>query len=184
MPLLMTGLASSLPAKALRDKLVPQTPNDEPASAALLDNIRAKLPSPKEGAHISFKIGPLPSNGGQTSMAEEPSLMDEKWVRIMGEYGCEGVWHRDGCATCADELPISEGLRAQLLSWAKRYDDYDFPPEKDSPPFDMAAFAQDGLEIARAIKAELPEWTVIYFDESKADYKNRLQPREQYEYEV
>ncbi|CUW48063.1 hypothetical protein ATCC53582_02191 [Novacetimonas hansenii] len=59
MPLLMTGLAPSLPAKALWGKLVSQTPNDEPASAALLDNIRAELPSPKEGAHISFKIKSL-----------------------------------------------------------------------------------------------------------------------------
>ncbi|BCI65835.1 hypothetical protein [Acetobacter aceti] len=117
-------------------------------------------------------------------MAEEPSLADEKWVRIMGEYGCDGVWHRDGCPAYADELPVSEGLRERLLAWAQRYDDCDFPPEENSPPFDMEAFARDGLKIARAIKAELPDWTVIYFDESKADYKNRSQPRRQYEYEV
>ncbi|RFD18455.1 hypothetical protein DY926_16605 [Komagataeibacter melaceti] len=117
-------------------------------------------------------------------MAEEPSLADEKWVRIMGEYDCEGVWHRDGCLTCADELPVSGRLRERLRAWAQRYNNFDFPPEENSPPFDMETFARDGLEIARAIKAELPDWTVIYFDESKADYKNRSQPRSQYEYEV
>ncbi|MBS0961217.1 hypothetical protein [Acetobacter thailandicus] len=117
-------------------------------------------------------------------MTEEPCLADEKWVRIMSEYGCEGIWHRDGCPAFADELPVSEGLRERLLAWAQRYDDYDFPPEEHSTPFDMETFARDGLEIVRAIKAELPDWTVIYFDESKADYKNCSQPRAQYEYEV
>lgn len=58
-----------------------------------------------------------------------------------------------------------------------------FRLKKTAPPFDMETFARDGLEITHAIKAELPDWTVIYFNESKADYKNRSQPQSQYEYE-
>ena len=52
--------------------------------------------------------------------------------------------------------------------------------------FDRYAFAAQGLSIARAIKAELPNWTVVYFDE--AAFANRLheltRPRETFEYEV
>ncbi len=32
--------------------------------------------------------------------------------------------------------------------------------------FDFVAFAKEGLEIARAVKRELPGWTVVYWDES------------------
>jgi hypothetical protein len=52
--------------------------------------------------------------------------------------------------------------------------------------FDYEPFSQEGLAIAHAIKMELPDWTVVYFDEAayhkRAGHVNRL--REPYEYEV
>lgn len=118
-------------------------------------------------------------------MAEEPSLADEKWVRIMGEYVCEGVWDRSGACCCADDLPISEKLRKRLVAWAERYNDYDYMEQhQDDFPFDLISFAQDGLEIARAVKAELPDWTVIYHDEAKTDFRASYLSQSTFEYEV
>ncbi|PHY94263.1 hypothetical protein CSR02_06290 [Acetobacter pomorum] len=117
-------------------------------------------------------------------MAEESELLRQKWVRVMGEYVCDGLWQQDGCPACADDLPISAELRQRLLAWAERYNAYDVPPEPTSPPFDMEAFATEGLAIACAIKAELPDWTVIYFDEQQVDDTYRDQPRSDYEYEI
>jgi hypothetical protein len=32
--------------------------------------------------------------------------------------------------------------------------------------FDFVAFAREGLKIAKAVKMELPHWTVTYWDEA------------------
>lgn len=117
-------------------------------------------------------------------MAEKPKLLKQKWVRVMGEYCCDGLWQQDGSPASADDLPISAGLRQRLLAWAERYNAYDVPPEPTSLPFDMEAFAVEGLAIACAIKAELPDWTVMYFDEMQVDDTYRDQPRSDYEYEI
>ena len=33
---------------------------------------------------------------------------------------------------------------------------------------DLEAFAAEGRAIARAVKAELPDWSIVYFDEAEA----------------
>jgi hypothetical protein len=38
------------------------------------------------------------------------------------------------------------------------------PPEERPASFDWKAFSLEGLLIAREIKSQLPDWTVIYFD--------------------
>jgi hypothetical protein len=50
------------------------------------------------------------------------------------------------------------------LRWQAVYDAHD---EEDGPPLDAASFAAEGLEIARAVKRQLPDWTVVYHDEKK-----------------
>jgi hypothetical protein len=53
--------------------------------------------------------------------------------------------------------------------------------------WDIEAFSKMGLCIARKIKTELPDWTVIYYDESKAQaLRDPLVniPRGSFEYEV
>ncbi|MDO9709847.1 hypothetical protein [Paracraurococcus lichenis] len=122
------------------------------------------------------------------SRAEPPqealSLAEARWVRIMVDYCADGVWHPDGCAGHAEELPVDAGLIARIRRWQEWYDteskDY-LPPEERTGQFDLAAFAAEGLAIARAVKAALPDWTVIYFDEAAC----RLDaPRESFEYEI
>ena len=40
--------------------------------------------------------------------------------------------------------------------------------DADAPPLDAERFAADGLVLARALKAALPDWTVVYHDEAKS----------------
>jgi hypothetical protein len=50
---------------------------------------------------------------------------------------------------------------------------------------DNAAHAAFGLFIARSVKRALPDWTVIYLDESKPRNDWQLgQPRDHFEYEI
>jgi len=49
--------------------------------------------------------------------------------------------------------------------------------------FDIDGFSREGLAIARAAKAELPDWTIVYFDEA-AMRRHMDGPRHLYEYEI
>ena len=40
--------------------------------------------------------------------------------------------------------------------------------DEAAPKLDVARFADEGLAIALSLKAALPDWTVVYHDESKA----------------
>ena len=115
-------------------------------------------------------------------------LCAEKWVRIMADYDADGIWNIRGAAEPADLLPISGVLRQRLLAWQRRYDkeceDY-LPVAERTTEFDLADFSQEGLKIAQAIKAELPDWTVLYFDEVKSPKGQAPnQDRSAFEYEI
>jgi hypothetical protein len=100
----------------------------------------------------------------------------------MCDVCADGVWDVEGASSCADDLPITLALVARIRAWQDWYDrDYD---EEDGP-FDRAAFAAEGLAIARAVKAELPDWTVLYLDEAKLHRHLRdTVPRSVFECEV
>ena len=90
-----------------------------------------------------------------------------RWVRIMAVYGSEGVWQMDGTEGVLDDLPVPVSLRDRLDAWQSVYDEHD-DMDDDAPKLDAERFAAEGLAIARAVKAALPDWRVIYFDEAKA----------------
>lgn len=95
-------------------------------------------------------------------------LLTRKYVRVMADYS-------------------SDGLRHRLAAWCLRYEDNtDYLPDDhpDRKPFDYAPFATEGREIALAIKAELPDWTVIYFDEAELDAASSTADRALFEREV
>ena len=48
---------------------------------------------------------------------------------------------------------------------------------------DVESFSRAGLAIANAVKAELPDWQVIYFDAAAVE-RHRESSRELFEYEV
>jgi hypothetical protein len=90
-----------------------------------------------------------------------------RWVKVMAEYSSCGLWDSNGVHSDEAELPVSEALKARLRKWCDWYErNDDYLPEPRTQ-FDYEAFAAEGLLIAKAIKAELPDWTVTYFDESK-----------------
>lgn len=103
-----------------------------------------------------------------------------RWVRIMAVHGSEGVWQMDGTEGMLDDLPVPEALAARLDAWQRVYDDHD-DLDEDAPGLDVAGFAAEGLGIARAVKAALPDWTVVYHDEAAAAAGAR---REEVEYEI
>jgi hypothetical protein len=108
-------------------------------------------------------------------MTTERTLADDSWVRIMADYSADGVWAKDGAAETADELPISDELRARLRAWQRWFD-----VEADSDYFNAVGFSEEGRQIALAIKSELPNWTVVYFDEARS----RQVPGPAYQYEI
>lgn len=111
----------------------------------------------------------------------------DKWVRVMCDFSAEGLWARDGASIGTDTLPISRKIKQRLLEWQEWFErDYEvyLPPSQRTTTFDVIAFSKEGLEIAKAIKAELPDWAVVYFDEEKSDAGNRNSDRSSFEYEV
>ena len=83
-------------------------------------------------------------------------------LRLMADYGTAGVWDHDGAPLDPARLPLSPKLRARLARWCVRFQ-RSFETE-----IDLEAFAAEGRAIARAVKAELPTWSIVYFDEAAA----------------
>ena len=49
---------------------------------------------------------------------------------------------------------------------------------------DLEAFAAEGRAIAHAVKAELPDWSIVYFDEAAAAREKYQGPPSTYEVEI
>lgn len=98
-------------------------------------------------------------------------MSKDKQVRIFCDFGAEGIWN-----TGEKGLPISEGLRRRLEEWNWWFDiAYDHDANKRD--MDIEEFSAVGLELAHAVKVELPDWTVIYLDEAAQDRAFLLQDR-------
>ncbi len=110
--------------------------------------------------------------------------MEAGWVRVMADYASDGLWSRDGVMMSREDLPVTSGLRERHKAWCGRYEDSEFfvGPEQRTVAFDVDAFSAEGLEIARAVKAELPDWTVVYHDEAASQRAGLDGPRSVFEY--
>lgn len=96
------------------------------------------------------------------------SLATSKWVRVMCDYRCDGIWDHEGLSRSVEELPISDALKGRLLAWQAWFDildDQDTESQTAVPLATWQNFVAAGLDIARNLKRELPDWTVVYFDE-------------------
>ena len=100
----------------------------------------------------------------------------DRWVRVMADYMQDGIWERSGLAGDPADLPVSKALAERIAAWQTRFD-----REAGMEGFDAAGFAAEGLAVARAVKAELPGWTVVYYDQARAQAQK---PGEPFEYEV
>lgn len=108
----------------------------------------------------------------------------DRWVRIMADYCSDGVWDSEGCGCTVDDFPLSDGLRAAIRAWAEWYDRDCDDGMPDPRPFPRAEFSAHGLALAHQVKAELPDWTVIYFDEEQAAKAGWGGDRSAFEYEI
>jgi hypothetical protein len=93
-------------------------------------------------------------------------------VHLMADYGSTGVWDHDRAPLDPAGLPLSTKLQARLARWTARGE------------IDLNAFAAAGRAIARAVKAELPDWSIVYFDEAAAAQENYRGARSEYEVEM
>jgi hypothetical protein len=99
-------------------------------------------------------------------------------IRLMADYGTAGVWDHDGAPLDSAKLPLSPRLRARLARWSDRFQ-ASFERE-----IDLDAFAAEGRAIARAVKSELPDWSIVYFDEAAAASEKYQGPPSAYEVEI
>lgn len=119
------------------------------------------------------------------SIPKESPLSRDRWVRIMCEYFCDGVWAKDNSPCHASDLPVSVELVDRIRAWQRLYD------SKHSSLsvkvwLRWRRSMDEGLAIAVAVKAELPDWTVVYFDESAMEdaLATSVRPRALFEYEI
>lgn len=105
-----------------------------------------------------------------------------KWVRIMCDYSADPVWASDGTMIDLDDLPVTQELKQRLRAWEEIFDRQDL--FASSPSYDVAAFSRTGRELAREVKRQLPDWTVVYYDEEAAAAKAADAPTETFEYEI
>lgn len=128
----------------------------------------------EQSSHLSNASLP-PDQGGPPRPAYYDDSRDPaKWVRVMGDYSSTGIWHWQGYEMDPDDLPVPADIKARLASWAARYHGaHDSWRDGDADNFAalqeddryLRAYSDEGLSLARAIKACLPDWTVVYFDE-------------------
>ncbi|PYE86669.1 hypothetical protein [Phyllobacterium leguminum] len=125
---------------------------------------------------------------------EDDCLAREKWVRVMCDYGAEGVWDKDGVSREPEELAISRELMDRIYKWQEwhdrivdRYYDEELSDDDESLIRDYIANSAEGYDIALAVKSALPDWTVVYFDEAKSRDKTSRRltsARSYFEYEL
>jgi len=91
----------------------------------------------------------------------------EKYVKLMADYCSSGVWESNGIMMSIDDLPVSDTLKMTISDWVRYYETNDSYLGEDGygDLFDVQQFSEQGLNIAKAIKQELPEWRVMYYDE-------------------
>lgn len=90
-------------------------------------------------------------------------------IRIVADYCSAGYQLGDDEARCCGTPPLSDALAHRITEWNARYEDRCHPLDYEDVTgsrFDFVAFSAEGLELARAVKRELPGWTVTYWDEA------------------
>ena len=102
----------------------------------------------------------------------------QRHLRLMADYGSAGVWDYDNTPLDPARLPLSPKLRGRLARWCARFE------KSFEAEIDLEAFAAEGRAIARAAKAELPDWSVVYFDEAEAARADYRGARAAYETEM
>ncbi|WP_134727080.1 hypothetical protein [Paracoccus luteus] len=112
---------------------------------------------------------------GEADQSCRSELAAERWVRVMCDYGADGVWAKGGFAVHPADLPISDDLAVRILEWQYRHDNWRTLQDnaehpvyiEDAPPDVLEPFAGEGFLIALVVRRQLPDWTVVYRDERR-----------------
>ncbi len=94
-------------------------------------------------------------------------LAEHKWVRIMTDYCANPVWAKVGGNADLDDLPVDAALKARLRDWADTFEGM----SSDEPFEECDAFIAEGFAIALDVKRALPDWTVVYHDPDRYEFK-------------
>lgn len=117
--------------------------------------------------------------GGGLDEESRPPL--KKHAHIDAERGEEGMWTEKGfCLPFAnDYLPITPELAGRVIDWQLRSEDW-------SGLFELESFSREGLALAKEVKAQLPDWRIIYWDHYKShEARERgIKDSRYYEYEI
>ena len=100
-----------------------------------------------------------------------------KYVRLMADFCSSAVWDENGTNIDIDDVPMHFWLKSMITQWQAWYDREGF----DEDTFDVKTFSKHGYALAVKLKQNLPDWTVIYFDEEKV-WEQR--PRSEYYIEI
>jgi hypothetical protein len=113
-----------------------------------------------------------------SSIATGRARKPRQHIHLMADYGSAGVWDHDGGPLDPVKLPLSPRLRARLTRWCARFQ------ESFETEIDLDAFASEGRAIAHAVKKELPDWSIVYFDEAAAARSGYRGSPSRYEEEI
>lgn len=85
------------------------------------------------------------------------------YIRLMADDCSSGVWDEDGMSLDINSLPIHYWLKIMINEWQKT-----FEKQHNEMLFDVQTFSKHGYALAVKLKQNLPDWKIVYFDESKA----------------
>ena len=138
-------------------------------------------------------------DGDESEFDDLRRFFATRYIRIFCDFCTDCLWDIDGMEQSIITFPVTPDLRVRMICWRERYHDLEDKYENyvysDDPAIpddvrieqkqDWEDFAAEGLAIARAVKAQLPDWTVVYLDETKVGSSVRHGPdREPYEFEI
>jgi hypothetical protein len=108
-------------------------------------------------------MAPDQTGGYHRAMDEtyESTLRARKWVALDCDYSTDGVKSYNAEYCCADELPVDAAIIARIRAWQEEYEAFLDMPE-DEAKVRGPLYDAEGLAIAQALKAALPDWTVVY----------------------
>ena len=92
----------------------------------------------------------------------EAAFLRHKCVRIMTEYAADPIWNKKGRCVPTDWLPVEPALIEALDEREREFDQAEPPPYDLRTTFDSSGHWDRGLKLAHRVKAQLPDWTVIY----------------------
>jgi hypothetical protein len=102
-----------------------------------------------------------------------------KWLCIMADFSSDGFWDENGCMISRHDIPLTPELMQRHIKWCEWFEKY----EVNVVDFDIKGFSREGSEIAFAVKDELPDWTVMYYN-LMLTKKYPDGPRHMFEYEI